>query len=224
MSEQVKVTPEVMRKWRSLFADARDFMRSRPRTGRTLIEISAQHPLTTDNQPGHEFSVRLRRGFALHNELQGQGFEVEIYVPGSRHHFEGHDDAVSLSSAGCGFLANLGVPLTSLHGDDLNERYKGDAGVYGSADECFVAARYFADEGFDKLYSVLSPSQMMRKTLHYIAFGVVPLNITAPVDDPYHDYLDELFEAIPTVLAIDNTLQETESSEAHRLRRERKPR
>ena len=42
-------------------------------------------------------------------------------------------DPQSLSQAGGEFLAKLGVPPSAVHGDDLNERYKGDAGVYGMA-------------------------------------------------------------------------------------------
>jgi hypothetical protein len=63
---------------------------------------------------------------------------------------------------------------------------------------------------------------MLRKTLHYIEFGVVPLNFTVPVVDEFHDYLDELFEKIPRVLFGDSRLQ-GDSADAKKLRDERKP-
>jgi len=63
---------------------------------------------------------------------------------------------------------------------------------------------------------------MLRKTLHYIEFGVVPLNYTAPTLNAFHDYIEELFEQIPNILSVDSTLQGN-SAEARRLREERKP-
>jgi hypothetical protein len=219
----VVIPDDIQEQWRHRYADARDFMRSRHHVQRALIEVAAQHPLTPDGIPGVEFRARLDRSLTLFRELRDQGLDVEIYVPGSRHHFDGHDDPVSLSSAGNAYLRDFGMPEEHLHGDDLNERYKGAEGVYGSADECFVAAGYFVDGNFGRLFSVLSPNQMLRKTLHYLAFGVVPLNVTAPVDEPYHDFLYELFEATPEVLLVDSSLQGENSMGARRLRSERKP-
>lgn len=217
------IPDDIQEQWRHRYAEARAFMRSRHYVQRALIEVAAQHPLSPEGTPGIEFRARLDRSLNLFRNLRDQGLDVEIYVPGSRHRSAGHDDPVSLSSAGCTYLRDLGIPAVYLHGDDLNERYKGDAGVYGSADECFVAAGYFVDANFGRLFSVLSPNQMLRKTLHYLAFGVVPLNVTAPVDEPFHDFLYELFEAMPEVLLIDNSLQGDDSTGARRLRSERKP-
>src|SRR5262249_39800186 len=137
--------------------------------------------------------------------------KVEIYVPGSIHMFEGRPDKVSLSKAGSEFLGQQGLPLHLIRGDDLNERYKGEDGVYNSADECFVAASYFKDGRFGHLYSVLSPAQVFRKTLHYLEFGVLPLNYTAPSLETFHNYIGEIFEAIPYVLFVDHSLQESDS-------------
>jgi hypothetical protein len=120
-----------------------------------LIEVSAQHPLVGGTRPDEEFGVRLERGKELRDELMGRGFRVELYVPGSRHKHDGVPDLVSLSSAGTSYLIDSGIPSEVIHGDDLNERYKGAAGVYGSADECFVAASYFKDGEFGLLASVL---------------------------------------------------------------------
>jgi hypothetical protein len=209
--------------WRERFAEARQTMRARRGMASSLIEVAAQHPLADGCTPGPEFATRLDRGAELYRQLRAAGNHVEIYVPGSRHRNGELADRASLSAAGTAYLADLGIPGEDLHGDDLNDRYKGDEGVYGSADECFVAASYFLDHEFGRLFSVCSPSQLMRKTLHYIAFGVVPLNVTAPVDEPYHDYLDELFEAVPEVLTIDSTLQGIDSAGARRLRSERRP-
>ncbi|WP_433065604.1 hypothetical protein [Dactylosporangium sp. CS-033363] len=209
--------------WRERYEAARAAMRARRGTPGALIEVAAQHPLAGGVTPGVEFAARLERGAELYRQLRAGGERVEVYVPGSRHRAGEVDDAVSLSAAGTRYLREAGLPAADLHGDDLNARYKGAEGVFGSADECFVAARYFLDAGFGRLYSVCSPSQLMRKTLHYIAFGVVPLNVTAPVDEPFHDYLYELFEAVPHVLGVDGTLQGPGSREAERLRRERRP-
>lgn len=223
MPNLAKVTDDVTQRWRQRLSAAQALMRSREPIDRVLIEVAAQHPLTEHGSPGPEFEARLQRGFSLFREIHAQGVHVEIYVPGSRHRFEGREDPVSLSASGSTYLQELGVPPDRLHGEDLNARYKGSAGVYGSADECFVSARYFLDQNFGRIYSVVSPSQMLRKTLHYIAFGILPLNVTAPVTDSYHDYLYELFEAIPHVLLIDDTLQGDASQEGHRLRNERRP-
>jgi hypothetical protein len=188
-----------------------------------LIEVAAQHPLVNGTRPGVEFSSRLDLGKSLYDELTQSGRDVELYVPGSIHVHEGRPDKISLSKAGRLYLEALGVPSTHIHGDDLNDRYKGREGVYGSADECFVAARYFTENPFGLLVSVVSPAQMLRKTLHYIEFGVVPLNHTAPTCESYHNYLYELFEKIPHVLLVDRTLQDGASGEAQRLRDQRMP-
>jgi hypothetical protein len=171
-------------------------------------------------RPNDEFRSRLERGKELFEDYIIQG-HTEIYVPGSRHTFRGHADQVSLSQAGMSYQVELGVPSGAIRGEDLNYRYKGLDGVYCSADECFVTASYFKDANFGVLVSVVSPAQMVRKTLHYLQFGVIPLNFTVPVLNGFHDFLDELFEIIPRVLITDSTLQD--GSEARRLRDERKP-
>jgi hypothetical protein len=64
---------------------------------------------------------------------------------------------------------------------------------------------------------------MIRKTLHYIELGVVPLNFTAPVANGFHDYLNELFIQVPQVLGVDARAQE-DPAEARRLWPKRRPR
>jgi hypothetical protein len=211
----------MVQEWRAKYLAARTAMSERAGNSSVLIEVAAQHPLRNGLYPNDEFSARLDRGRELF-EIYKTGGDVEIYVPGSRHVFEGHTDQVSLSDAGRCYLIEQGVPASAIHGEDLNVKYKGEEGVYGSADECFVAASYYRDSGFGGLASVCSPAQMLRKTLHYIEFGVVPLNFTVPVVDEFHDYLDELFEKIPRVLFGDSRLQ-GDSADAKKLRDERKP-
>jgi hypothetical protein len=213
---------ELLDVWRSKQAAARRLMRERSRNMSVLIEVAAQHPLRDGLFPNEEFRARLDRGRELFEAYHAAGRPVEIYVPGSRHTHEGTPDQVSLSAAGRTYLEQQGIPAISIRGEDLNQRYKGADGVYGSADECFVAAAYFRDGDFGVLGSVVSPAQMMRKTLHYIEFGVFPLNFTVPTLVSYHDYLDELFVKVPRVLAVDSTLQ-GDSEEARRLRNERRP-
>jgi hypothetical protein len=213
---------EIQDQWRAKYMRARAFVRERAGKPGILIEIAAQHPLTDGVYPNDEFRARLTRGKEVFDRYRAVGDRVEVYVPGSRHVFQGRPDRISLSEAGRTYLINAGVPAAVIRGEDLNARYKGADGVYGSADECFVAASYYKDAGFGTLVSVLSPAQMLRKTLHYIEFGVVPLNVTAPTMEGFHDYLDELFEQIPRVLTVDSSLQH-DSADARRLREERMP-
>jgi len=63
---------------------------------------------------------------------------------------------------------------------------------------------------------------MLRKTLHNIEFGVVPLNFTTPTLSGFDDYLGELSEKISLVLAIDPSLQGGSSAGAKRSREERR--
>jgi hypothetical protein len=214
---------EVKALWHAKYSLAQAFMVERAKhSPKVLIEVAAQHPLTDGLYPNEEFQARLERGKELFEAYSALTSNVEIYVPGSSHVFSGQTDRISLSEAGRRFLEQHEIPEQIIRGDDLNWRYKGNDGVYGSADECFVTASYFKDAGFSILASVVSPAQMLRKTLHYIEFGVVPLNYTAPTLNAFHDYIEELFEQIPNILSVDSTLQGN-SAEARRLREERKP-
>jgi hypothetical protein len=214
---------ELQDRWRAKYLAARGFMAARAGHPRVLIEVAAQSPLDDGLRPNEEFRVRLDRGQELFRRYREDGQFCEVYVPGSRHAFHGRADRVSLSEAGGAYLAGRGVPSSAIRGDDLNVRYKGDEGVYGPADECFVAASYFRDAEFGTLASVCSPAQMIRKTLHYIEFGVVPLNFTAPVANGFHDYLNELFIQVPQVLGVNARVQ-GDSAEARRPRWERRRR
>jgi hypothetical protein len=210
--------------WDSQLGVAKDFMMLRSHRKSALIEIAAQHPLIDGRKPGAEFVARLDRGIQLYRSLQEGGMTVEIYVPGSRHVHNGRADEISLSDSGVAYLQAQGVPYQILHGEDLNITYKADAGVYGSADECYVAASYFKDKGFGRFVSIASPAQVMRKALHYIAFGVLPLCYAEPAETMFHNYIEEAFDKIPYVLLGDHDLQSPNSAEAAALRDERRPR
>lgn len=209
--------------WKAKAQQAQAFMNARADLPRTLIEIAAQHPLIDGEFPGEEFEKRLLLGKQLFDQELQKGRYVEIYVPGSRHVHNEVADNLALSTAGINYLLSIGVERNHLHGDDLNKHYKGDRGVYGSADECFVASSYFKDENFGRLLSVLSPVQMYRKTLHYIEFGILPLNYTAPTSETFHNWIDEIFSAVPRVLFSDPDLQSENSKWANSLRESRMP-
>lgn len=218
---------EARREWERKLAAARAAVEVRQSIGRDLIEVAAQHPLVDGVAPGEEFVARLRLGMELYDRFRSAGAEVEIYVPGSRLMDNGVEDKISLSEAGTRFLLARGVPAEVVHGDDLNDRYKGvratQQGVYCSADECFVAASYWRDGRFGRLASVVSAGQELRKMLHYIEFGVYPLMYTAPTFVAAHSPVAEAFELIPSVLFEDASLQDTESRQAVSFRRARMP-
>lgn len=208
--------------WRTRSREARKRMSEAPSSRTVLIEVAAQHPLRRDGTPGVEFAARLDRGAELARQRAMTGWTVEIYVPGSRHRDGCVEDPVSLSRAGTTYLRELVSDSVRLRGEDLNEKYLADEGVYGSADECFVSASHFMDAGFQELLSVVSPQQLPRKMLHYIAFGVEPLMFTAPVREPFHDLVFELTDAIPEVLFTD-AFARSNSLAARRLRAARRP-
>jgi hypothetical protein len=210
--------------WQSQFALASEFMRQRHGRRSILIEVAAQHPLVDGRRPNTEFKARLDRGKELYDQFVESVDLIELYVPGSRHVFRGDADELSLSEAGTTYLVEAGIPNALVHGEDLNVAYKADLGVYSSADECFVTASYFKDREFGRLVSVVSPAQLVRKTLHYAANGVLPMSYTAPTEVMFHDHVDEIFSKVPYVLFADHDLQGPESIGANSLRRERRPR
>ena len=59
-----------------------------------LIEVAAQHPLIDGTTPNSEFAARLDESIELLNKI---GSNAHIYVPGSRHSYNGIDDKISLS-------------------------------------------------------------------------------------------------------------------------------
>lgn len=186
-----------------------------------LIEVAAQHPLAEDGTPGKEFTLRLDRAVELYQSLTAEGKKVRIFVPGSRHQYQGVADAVSLSDAGKEYLAKKGIPKKNILGMDQIKKFKGEDGVYNSADECFVASEIFKKGDYHRLYCVCSSAQMLRKKLFYLAFGVIAQFHTVDADRMFHNDLYEIFETIPYVLYEDHTWQDPAGKEYQRTRAER---
>ena len=209
--------------WKKLYAEAK--ANSLGRAGEAeLIEVAAQHPLRPDGRPGAEFARRLDKARELYFKLRETDTPCAIYIPGSVHCYRGKADPCSLSEAGRAYLTAAGIPPEDLLGEAENRRYKGDQGVYNTADECYVASRIFFDGDYRRLHCVCSPNQIMRKKLFYIAFGVIPYYHTVNSDRPAHDDMYELFHSIPGILALDHTWQGSDSVQGKRTREERDPR
>ncbi|MBQ9769687.1 MAG: hypothetical protein IJW27_05730 [Clostridia bacterium] len=94
-----------------------------------------------------------------------------------------------------------------------------------TADECFIASKIFftEEESFGQLYSVCSPNQLMRKNLFYMEFGIIPMIITVPTANMFHNFLKELLGNVPYIISEDHNYQGETSKEAIRTRRERLP-
>lgn len=221
--EDLEKNPEKLRTdWKEAYIAAKQNMAKRKRNGGALIEIAAQHPLVDGEKPNEEFEKRLREGVCLYQRLVAEGKDVKIYVPGSVHKDKELVDKISLSEAGKRFLLRQGICESDIFADEMNEKYKGEDGVYNSTDECSVACRIFEEMNYGELHCVCSPAQMVRKVLSYIHYGCVPYVHTVSCDEMYHDYVDELFDKIPNFLADKNKI-DVDWDEAKRLRRLRKP-
>lgn len=208
--------------WQDRYDKARVNMASRG-GDLELIEVAAQHPLRSNGKPGREFAKRLDLAAELYHKLMEQGSDVKIYVPGSLHVHDGKADKCALSDAGVRYLKAKQIPEEDLLGNEMNVLYKGDAGVYNTADECYVAARIFNDGEFRRLHCICSPNQLMRKKLFYIAFGVIPYYYTVNIDALAHDDIYEFFHGVPDVLFNDHTWQGEDSENGNRTRRDRMP-
>lgn len=207
--------------WEALYKKADINMKIHMQYEDELIEVAAQHPLN-HGEPDSEFKERLDFALELYNKLRKDNRSVKIYIPGSIHSVNGVQDQYSLSFAGIKYLTKFGIPIESLLGDDYNQKYKGENGVYNSADECFVASQIFLNGKYKYIHAICSPNQMIRKQLFYISFGVIPLFHTVPYNNPAHDLMHELFEAIPDVIYNDHTWQDDDSPNAIRTRDKRK--
>ena len=208
--------------WKARYEKARSEMDNRRgQYDCALIEVAAQHPLKQRKLPGVEFKRRLDFAIDIHHKLEQQGIASCFYVPGSRHRHNGVNDQVSLSYAGVQYLLGKGIDEEIIYGEDMNDRYKGAAGVYNSADECYVASRIFQDGEFDQLICVCSPNQIMRKTLFYMQFGLIPQCYGVPSEKLYHNVLDELFDDLQQVLYEDHDWQDPQG-EAYRYYRQKR--
>jgi len=192
-------------------------------SNRILIEIAAQHPLKNMEKPGEEFSKRLEAGILLYNQQVKAGKDCKIYVPGSRHRVNTIVDKVSLSEAGKTYLIERGIPEQNIYGEEVNIKYKKDAGVYNSEDECFVAANLWREEQFSELICVCSPEQVSRKALYYIDLGIYPLIYAIPVFDTFHDYVKECLVDLPMVIYRSHGPQTIQKKRNSKQREERRP-
>lgn len=189
-----------------------------------LIEVAAQHPLKNRCLPNKEFQARLNKAIELYNKHIASGDDVMIYVPGSRHMFENIADDISLSEAGVNYLLNQGIPAEHLLGETENNRYKGQHGVYNSADECYVASQIFKNGQFEKLICVCSPNQIMRKTMLYIEFGCIPICYGVTTEKMFHkNIVEEIFNSLNHVLYVDHSWQDENSSWFKYFRDTRRP-
>lgn len=222
VSEADPGTNVLFRAWQDKLHKAIENTNARLGLQGVLIEVAAQHPLTSGRYPNAEFAARLDAAKNLYCEIQKKDEPVKIYVPGSLHKHNGVVDFLSLSEAGCLYLQDKGIPSEDLFGVEKNDEYKGESGVYNSSDECFVATALLKELGYREIHSVCSPAQLHRKALSYIAFGLVPQMHSVPVENLFHSYVDEAFLYIPRLLQEDDALQ-GESAEAERLRHLRKP-
>lgn len=209
-------------RWKELYNKAKENMKLKKGNTGVLIEVAAQHPLINGEKPNEEFEKRLILAIQIFKEKQKKGKDTYIYVPGSLHMDNEISDKISLSEAGKRYLVANGINENKVYADDMNNKYKGEAGVYNSTDECYVASKMFEELNFGELNCVCSSGQMMRKMLSYIRFGYVPYMHTVSCDTMYHDYIDEIFKYIPILLEDEDALQ-GKSDEAERLRKLRKP-
>lgn len=209
--------------WRELFKKAEENTRAALSRKGELIEIAAQHPLNADGTPGAEFAKRLDFGIELYRSLKKENERVKIYVPGSLHSYKGKADIKPLCEAGRAYLISKRIPQEDILADDMNKKYKGNLGVYNSADECFVAAAMFFDDKYRRLHCVCSPNQMARKKLFYIAFGVIPFYYTVNCEEMFHNDIEELLVTLPKTVYGDHTWQDMDKEAAYNSRKERMP-
>ncbi|MCD7769693.1 MAG: TIR domain-containing protein [Oscillospiraceae bacterium] len=201
--------------WAMKFSDARAEMEDALLNGDDiLIEVAAQHPLKLGTKPGSEFRARLDRAIELYTQYQKDGIQTYIYVPGSRHMYNGKVDKISLGEAGKQYLLSKGIPEDDILADETSQEYMSQYGVYNSADECYVASRIFHDGDFRSLMCVCSPNQVARKTLFYIENGIIPQCYSVPMPNMFHNIFNELFDTIPNVLYRDHSWQDHDTSQA----------
>lgn len=185
-----------------------------------LIEVAAQHPLI-GNKPNKEFKARLDFVLKLYREAKLQCDTVVVYIPGSIHKNPGETDVISLSAAGSAYLKECGVDERDIRGEDWNKEFKGDDGVYNSADECYVTAQAFFKYNYSKVSVVCSPVQAMRKYLFYIYNGIFPQVFCIPSARMFHQITDEIFNSIECVLYKDHDWQDKNSERFLNSRKER---
>ncbi len=160
--------------WEDKYSNAKNYMSLRHRGGDSILIIStSQHPLINGIFVGKEFTERLNSAYIFSRMCQNES--MEFYVPASIHKDMGISDKISTSHAAKNYLISKGINPYIIHGDDLNLKYKGNDGVYNSADEAYVTAQYFHDnKKFKEIFVFCSPDQRFRWGLHSVANGVLP--------------------------------------------------
>ena len=197
-----------------------------------LIECASQHPLKPDGTPGEEFQARLDRAIKIYKKYRDDGWQVNIYVPGSLHQIKNRQgiydvDLIPLCESGKQYLINNEVDAGDILGQEANERYKGKAGVYCSADECYVSSNLFLDGNYQRFIVICSPAQAMRKTLYYLLSKTLPIIYTeAPQTHcatTFHNYAYEAIKSIPEIIASMDDMQGENCCKAIAIREDRDP-
>ncbi len=193
-------------------------------TPHILIEVAAQHPLRADGTPNEEFAKRLNKAVEIYNKNDN----VKIYVPGSRHkkaNVYGAErvDVCSLSCAGKKYLIGKGVKEEDIFADEMNDEYKGDNGVYNSADECYVAAQIFKNGDFSRLICICAPFQCLKKAFFYCNEGILPIFETVSSEKMFHNFIEEAINVLPYTIYEDHNWQDKNSRLGKKSRAERKP-
>ena len=167
-------------------------------TKNVLIEIAAIHPLV-DGKPGKEFEEHLLQGMELYELEKQKGNNPIIYIPGSLRYIinkttnEMEVEAMPLAEAGKKFLISHGIPENIIRANLSNIEFKGENGVYNSADECYVATQIAKKENCGRIISVVSPVQIYRKALFYNEFGFNPEIYATGTEKTAHNYIGEIF-------------------------------
>ncbi len=205
--------------WTNKRLQAQEFMKQRQDYSKILIEVAAQHPLVQGRYPNEEFQKRLDMAIHLSQEIGSQ--EVWFYVPGSRHKYNDVTDEISLSEAGKSYLLEHEIDENHIYADEANIKYKGEQGVYNSADECYVASCIMKDDSFGRLICVCSPYQAMRKSFYYMEFGIIPECYGVPAKAMFHDPVSEYFGSLHHTVIEDHSWQDEKSEAAINSRKDR---
>lgn len=206
--------------WLQKKKQAEEFMKKNQKSPKVLIEIAAQHPLCQGKYPNVEFKRRLDMAIQLCNDIGPK--IVWLYVPGSRHKHKGVADEISLSEAGKKYLIEHGIDESHIYAEEANDKYKGNFGVYNSADESYVASCIFKDDHFGRMICVCSPYQTMRKSLYYIEFGLISECYGIPSAVMFHDPISEYFGSLWLTVFKDHNWQGEHSEAAINSRINRK--
>lgn len=217
------LTREEARKyWQEKQRKANETMLAHQKYGGALIEVASM-VLEDGLNPNPEFKARLDAAVELYHRLCEDYQLVHIYVPGSLHRTGDKSDKCSLSEAGCRYLQKRGIPADVLFGNEMNIRYKGEDGVFNSADECFVTAQIFIDGHYKELHCCCSPIQVTRKWFYYLEFGVEGLIHSVPfAGSDVMDIVTEQLRGVENVIYNDHSAQRHDSEVWINSRLERK--